>query len=295
MKIVYIVLFSFYIINLYDSKVFGSTLQGVAEYVRRNLLFFLSDCTLGANKTRLLFFSRGISGIEVNLTTMELPINCSLKTIFIIHGFLSDGTKNWINDTVKALLKHEPLNVFSVDWQVGACSEKIDFLNVQSYRFATVNTKQVGEYVARCIKILVKNYHVSLTNIWMLGHSLGAHVCGFVGKHLQINQIGTLGRITGLDPAGPLFRKLNWTERLDRSDATFVDIIHTSHIFGLQEPVGHVDIFVNGGEFQPSCLLKKPGCSHDRAVDYYIEALKNPNCSFIGQKWSKRSWKSTKF
>lgn len=37
-----------------------------------------------------------------------------------------------------------------------------------------------------------------------------------------------LGRITGLDPAAPYFSKTVTIVRLDRSDAKYVDIIHTN-------------------------------------------------------------------
>lgn len=37
-----------------------------------------------------------------------------------------------------------------------------------------------------------------------------------------------LGRITGMDPAAPLFTKTVTIVRLDRSDAKYVDIIHSN-------------------------------------------------------------------
>jgi len=49
------------------------------------------------------------------------------------------------------------------------------------------------------------------------GFSLGAHVSGFTGAELK-----TLRRITGLDPAGPLFEGAHIAARLDESDAMFV-------------------------------------------------------------------------
>ena len=60
-----------------------------------------------------------------------------------------------------------------------------------------------------------------------------------------------------LDPAGPGFDPLNVRDRLDPTDATFVDVIHsnaaTSLIGGLGylDALGHVDFYPNGGAAQP--------------------------------------------
>ena len=63
----------------------------------------------------------------------------------------------------------------------------------------------------------------------------------------------------GLDPAGPFF-SLNDTEtRLDASDGDFVDVIHTNggtltgNELGFLPPIGHIDFYPNGGQFQPGC------------------------------------------
>ncbi|CAH2021052.1 unnamed protein product [Acanthoscelides obtectus] len=83
----------------------------------------------------------------------------------------------------------------------------------------------------------------------------------------------------GLDPAAPLYE---WPhvesldELLDRTDANFVDGIHTNgrHL-GVMTPVGHVDFYPNGGEAQPGCPLWV--CSHIRAVEYWIASLSKPD------------------
>ncbi|CAG9861971.1 unnamed protein product, partial [Phyllotreta striolata] len=108
-----------------------------------------------------------------------------------------------------------------------------------------------------------------------------------------------LGRITGLDPASPLFRNNYLREnhkKLDRSDAKLVDVIHTDSSpfltdgFGLYEPIGHVDFYPNGGQDQPGCndvadsvvvshfergLSKELVCSHVRAFLLFRESLQN--------------------
>lgn len=64
------------------------------------------------------------------------------------------------------------------------------------------------------------------------------------------------GLLIGLDPAGPGFNESPLDGRLDKSDAAFVDVIHTDTDAwgtGLLRPVGHVDIYPNGGHSQPDC------------------------------------------
>ena len=67
-----------------------------------------------------------------------------------------------------------------------------------------------------------------------MGFSLGAQVAGHLGYKLN----GKLSRITGLDPAGFLFHNVPPSERLDPSDAKFVDVIHAAGLWiGMDEVV----------------------------------------------------------
>jgi hypothetical protein len=60
--------------------------------------------------------------------------------------------------------------------------------------------------------------------------------------------------ISGLDPAMPFFVTVNRDQKLDASDAAFVDIIHTNALVqGKIEASGDVDFYVNGGINQPGC------------------------------------------
>ena len=59
---------------------------------------------------------------------------------------------------------------------------------------------------------------------------------------------------SGLDPAMPFFVTVNKDQKLDASDAVFVDVIHTNaFVQGKIEASGDVDFYVNGGIRQPGC------------------------------------------
>ncbi|KAL6438657.1 hypothetical protein ACFW04_004585 [Cataglyphis niger] len=129
---------------------------------------------------------------------------------------------------------------------------------------------------------------VPLSKIHVIGFSLGAEAAGFMGKALRPRKIG---RITGLDPAYPLYMNTGEEGHLSWTDAAFVDVIHTDggHL-GFPQPLGHVDFYPNGGrKRQPGCDLRSIirmnfrrvinqyiTCGHNRAWRYYAESVDNP-------------------
>ena len=67
-----------------------------------------------------------------------------------------------------------------------------------------------------------------------------------------------------MDPALPLFVMDDLAARLDPSDASFVEIIHTcGGTLGMLDPIGHADFYPNGG------TPPQPGCG----VSFGITAL----------------------
>ncbi|KAF4528402.1 hypothetical protein B566_EDAN013338, partial [Ephemera danica] len=179
----------------------------------------------------------------------------------------------------------EDINVIIVDW--GTFLQPIFRGNYALNRAAT---RKVGLIVADMIKYLHESLHISLENFHCVGHSLGAHVCGFTGKLFASNHNLTLNRITGLDPAGPLFNHNDTSKRLDKNDASYVDVIHTcTHIYGISQSIGHIDFYPNGGKDQEGCGCNFGFCSHSRSYIYFIESISNATDLF---GWKCSSWEN---
>ncbi|XP_023213256.1 pancreatic lipase-related protein 2-like, partial [Centruroides sculpturatus] len=81
-----------------------------------------------------------------------------------------------------------------------------------SYAQAAANIRVVGAEIAFLMERLQLVKGAKLETFHLIGHSFGAHACGYAG----------------LDPAGAYFRNVSRKVRLDASDAMFVDVIHTN-------------------------------------------------------------------
>ncbi|XP_035206591.1 pancreatic lipase-related protein 2-like [Stegodyphus dumicola] len=178
------------------------------------------------------------------------------KSIFIIHGY-RDGNSPWPVRLKNALIKREKANVFVVNWSKGAGAPPYILLE---YQKVSDNTRVAGAEVGYFIQKLIAATKLNPKRVHVIGHSLGAHVAGYAGKWFKNNSTKKVGRITGLDPAGPRFNRVDPIVRIDREDATFVDIIHTNYApnrfegLGIKETIGHFDFYPSGGEDQPGCI-----------------------------------------
>ncbi|XP_006866510.1 PREDICTED: lipase member I [Chrysochloris asiatica] len=207
--------------------------------------------------------------------SLNVHFNTKRKTVWIIHGYRPTGSPpSWLEKFLRLLLNEEDLNIIIVDWNRGAAT--------LIYDRAVKNTRKVAEILSYYIRKLLK-HGASLDTFHFIGMSLGAHISGFVGKIFQ----GQLGRITGLDPAGPKFSGKPPYSRLHYTDAEFVDVIHTDiKGLGIKESLGHIDFYPNGGKKQPGCPkslfsgIEFIKCDHQRAVHFFMASLET-QCNFV--------------
>lgn len=177
------------------------------------------------------------------------------------------------------------MNVIVVDWEKGA--------TLPNYVQAAANTQLIGKQIAMMIRMINYEKGLNANDYHLIGFSLGAHVAGFTGMEIQ-----NISRITGLDPAAPLFEGYPAHVRLDPTDANFVDVIHSNGDsflrggLGSFEAMGHVDFYPNGGRVQVGCNSVFMGalsdiiygkwqslCNHRRAFRFFIDSVV-PTCTF---------------
>ena len=127
------------------------------------------------------------------------------------------------------------------------------------------------------INFLIEN-GTPLSAFHLMGHSAGTHLAGGAGAAVIYGKVPRITGIAfylsdivfsssslkfyffaGLDPGDGGWSLNDTDTRLDTSDADFVDIIHTNGgnfsqgQVAFDDPIGHIDFYVNGGHKQPGC------------------------------------------
>ena len=254
--------------------------------------------------TTFILYNKKTSGIGEVITASKISANfdASAPVKFIIHGFMQNGFHKWIIEMKDAILSVDDVNVIAVDWSNG---------NGLPYTQATANTQIVGAEIAKLVNTFINTMGVNAADVHLIGHSLGAHISGYAGSRIK-----GLGRITGLDPAGPYFDFTEPVVRLDPTDAEFVEAIHTDGTatleigLGMMQRVGHVDYYPNGGKNQPNCpevpgkiigaifnglawnmagIEDTTACSHSAAITYFTESIRDKGCMFTAYPCSSKA------
>ena len=154
----------------------------------------------------------------------------------VVHGWRTSSSNwNYINESSSHM-------VLALDWRDEASS--LHFLE----------SAQNGRLIARSVVVdFLVDSGIAPSRMHLIGHSLGAHVAAFIAKEARVALGTKIGRVTGLDPAGPFFENCQAEARLDITDAELVDVIHTDpgqlpH-HGIDIPIGHFDYFIGKIKF----------------------------------------------
>lgn len=132
----------------------------------------------------------------------------------LIHGYIASRYHYSIAPIKNAYLSAGNVNLIIVDWSQGS---------YQMYDVSRQLSSSVAFRIAEILQRFLDENNIDYGLVHLIGHSLGAHIAGNVGRLMG----GKLGRVTGLDPAAPLY--IQWsTDAIQLTDATFVDIIHTN-------------------------------------------------------------------
>ncbi|OXA64054.1 Pancreatic lipase-related protein 2 [Folsomia candida] len=215
--------------------------------------------------------------LQIDQLSTPLPCwNPTLPVKILIHGFLTNISSRFPENVKNAYLKkqkdhgHAKLyNIVVVDWSKLAGDWIGDYLS--SINHVVPVGKTIGLFITR----LLSNHKIgSYSQIHVIGHSLGAHVSGAAGGYV-IEHGGKIGRISGLDPAGPLFyvkAGISQGRQLRNDDAKFVDVHHCNMgMLGTSDSVGTVQWYLNELpisreiQIQPQCetlILLDIECSH---------------------------------
>ncbi|KAI4468890.1 lipase [Holotrichia oblita] len=192
--------------------------------------------------------------------------DASLPIFFITHGW-NNNYQSDVNVNVKAAIQAiTNANIFVVDWSS---------ITNGLYTISYANVESVGQIVGDYVYSIMTAYGLPSSQFRLVGHSLGAHVSGCIGAQVRARSQSLVASIVALDPAGPLFTTGNTANRVDPTDATFVQVIHTNGgLLGFGSAIGHADYYPNGGSSQPGCGLDLVGtCAHGRSYYYYSESV----------------------
>ncbi|KAL0121396.1 hypothetical protein PUN28_006721 [Cardiocondyla obscurior] len=199
------------------------------------------------------------------------------RTIFYVYGYMQFPEDSNVQLMMRALCYGKTDNVVLLDWS-----------KYSNGTYATVfrNAEKVGNLFAQSIRLLVDS-GLDISKIYIVGHSLGAHIASFAGKC----NVFRIPRITALDPANPLFYLPGCY--LTRNDATWVDVIHTDKGgYGTPVSTGTADYYINSGTRpQPGCKFFGPPlsntdlCSHQKSVEIYAKLKRRP-ATFVAKTCS---------
>ena len=169
-------------------------------------------------------------------------------------------------------------NIICIDWEPLANGQGY----FDSRDYAIDVGKKIGDEIIK--NMLINDLGQDPKLIHVIGHSMGSHLAGKIGKETEKRSLKKIGRITALDPASPGFEGSK-SNQLTKDDAEFVDVIHTNGgkflqgDVGIEKPIGTIDFYPNGGKHMPGCPAHKEMTTFIGKIYQVVKKLMNTKCS----------------
>ncbi|KAM3966425.1 lipase member H-A-like [Aphomia sociella] len=257
---------------------------------------YLADCP-GSDKPSIIT-KESLNSLSITVIGLKgKPSRRKMYTYYQIKAFANDPTMDYSKKTMLYVGGYgdNPISPLAIVFhneylKLGYNIWLLDTskFTIREYPRAARLMRTVGKHVGEILhNLTLYNVEFDPKNLEMVSVSLGVHTMSFIAKSFKALSGTTVGRLTGLDPSGPCFRNLGPEGQLDKSDADFVDVLITNMDgLGTANPMGHVNYYVNGGEFQSAELpwyLCDYLCSHMRMFTLWYAALLHPD-SFIAMQ-----------
>lgn len=148
--------------------------------------------------------------------------NKSSRTMLYGYGYTEKYTSMSTQTVVKSYIERGDHNIMVVEWSNYSDGNYI----VDAIR----NAYKVGDIVGKTL-LAMRSLGFNIDMFHLVGHSLGGHLVGFIGRSYYENSNKTLKikRITSLDPAGPLFYGLGsmFNKPLNKNDGEVKNLVCT--------------------------------------------------------------------
>ena len=120
------------------------------------------------------------------------------RTMLYGYGYTEKYVSMSTQTVVKSYIDRGDHNIMVVEWS--------NYSDGNYIAKAILNAYKVGEIVGKTL-LAMRDEGFNVDSFHLVGHSLGGHLIGFIGRNYfeSSNRTLKIKRVTSLDPAGPLF------------------------------------------------------------------------------------------
>ncbi|XP_072939824.1 pancreatic lipase-related protein 2-like [Epargyreus clarus] len=164
-----------------------------------------------------------------------------------------------------------------------------------SYSRSVLYSFYIGEALGKLLAYFTEAGY-SEDKIHGIGHSLGSQMLGYTSDAYFRETNQRIGRVTGLDPAGPCFVDSALEDQIRSGVAKYVEVYHCNagHL-GTTNMIADVDfVFNKHGKVQPGCegleLEDTAKCYHKACVKFWTASVRNPDLYLARSCHSYEAW-----